>query len=654
MAKIRKLLEEATKDRETLDWAGSFEEYLNMVIAGPYLYRCSQARIYDMVQWAGTTPGLDGVPEYKLFSRELFGLDRALDRMVQYFHAASTGLEIRKRILLLMGPPASGKSSIVNLLKLGLERYSRTDLGAVYGIAGCPMQEEPLHLIPEERRPQIAQDHGIDIEGDLCPRCRYNLRHEYGGDIAKVKVKRLSFSQSDGVGLGSFVASSPQSQDMSRLIGSIDTSYLTEDRLEGAGKGIRLDGELEAANRGIMEFIEIFKSEERFLAVILGVTQEQVIKLGSFGSVYADESIIAHSNEEEYNAFVNNKETAALRDRIILVKIPYVLRVMDEVRIYNKMLAQGRPTTSREPVEHAGIAPLSLHVVAVLAVLSRLENAGMGSGLPRVSPLDKMNLYDGKVLPPYNRGEVERLQAEFPREGMFGLSPRYIINRLADALARNGGCLTAPKALKSVVEGLSERAGMGRREQDRTIGLAQDTLREYKELAIREVQRAATEDFQDRAAQLFQDYVRDAESFVSGQAAGSTYAVPVNERLLRKVEGALNLREGERPRFRQETVQISAVLQQRPDSPKSSYDSIPTLKMGVENVLFSRRDELKLALDPSRKDPEGQRGRTRIYQRLLSEHGYCEECAQDLMHFVWMTLRGKDVVSVKRGKMSWN
>ena len=648
MVKIRKLLEEATRDREALDWEGTFEEYLNMVIADPHLYRFSQARIYDMVHWAGTTPGPDGVPEYKLFSGELFGLQRALDRMVQYFHAAANGLEIRKRILLLMGPPASGKSSIVNLLKLGLERYSRADVGAVYGIAGCPMQEEPLHLIPEERWHNMAHDHGIDIEGDLCPRCRYNVRHEYGGDIAKVKVMRLSFSQSDGVGFGSFVATAPQSQEMSRLIGSVDISYLTEDRLEGAGKGIRLDGELEAANRGIMEFIEIFKSDERFLAVILGVTQEQVIKLGSSGSVYADESIIAHSNEEEYNAFVNNKETAALRDRIILVKIPYVLRVRDEVKIYTKMLSQGRSNSSGESVEHAGIAPLSLTVVAALAVLSRLEVAGMGSGLPRVSPLHKMKLYDDIVLPPYSKEEVEKLQADFPREGMFGLSPRYVINRLADAIARDAGCLTPAKALKSVVDGLPERAGMGRREQDRILGLTQDTLGEYKELAIREVQRAATEDFKGRAAQLFQDYARNAERSISGSEAGATHEVPVDEKLLRRVEGALNLREGERPRFRAEIVQTNGLLEQRLGSSVPSYESIPTLKMAIEDLLFPRRDEVKLMLDPA-----GHSGRDRIYQRLLSGFGYCEECAQDLVHFTWMTLRGKDVVSVKRGKVSW-
>ena len=296
MVEIRKLLDDARKGWESLSWEGTFEQYLNMVIADPDLARYSHTRIYDMVQWAGTAPGPEGVPQYNTFAGEIFGLDRALDRMVRYFHAASQGLEVRKRILLLMGPPASGKSSIVNLLKSGLESYSRAGEGAAYAIVGCPMQEEPLHLIPGERRRELAQDLGLYIEGDLCPRCRYNLRHEYGGDIARVRVRRIVFDQSAGVGMGSFVATSLQSQDISRLVGGVDLSSFSGDRLEDAGKGLRLDGELEAANRGIMEFIEIFKSDERFLTVMLGVTQEQVIKLDSFGFVYADEAIIAHSN----------------------------------------------------------------------------------------------------------------------------------------------------------------------------------------------------------------------------------------------------------------------------------------------------------------------------------------------------------------------
>ncbi len=650
MVEIRKLLEEAKKGWQALEWEGTFEEYLNMAIANPQLARHSHARIYDMVQWAGTAPGPEGVPQYNLFSGEIFGLDKALDRLVQFFHAARNPViknEVRKRILLLMGPPASGKSSIVDLLKAGLERYGRTDQGATYAIKGCPMQEEPLHLIPEERRQEMAQGYGLYIEGDLCPRCHYNLRHEYSGDIARVKVKRVNFSQSAGVGIGSFVATSPQSQDISRLVGSVDMSCLTDDRLEGAGKGLRLDGELEAANRGIMEFIEIFKSDERFLTVMLGVTQEQVIKLGSFGSVYADEAIIAHSNEEEYNAFINNRETAALLDRLILVKIPYNLRVSDEAKIYAKMLPELRPASPDSPEQGVRLAPLTLRVAALLAVLSRLEVVvGRGSGLLSVPLLDKMKLYDGLVLPPYTRADVERLREEATREGMFGLSPRYVINRLADAMTRERACLTPQKALKSLVEGLVERAGIGKEEQDRIFKLAREAAREYKELAVREVQRAATEDFTLRATHLFQSYVQNAESFTEGQT-------PLDERLLLRVEGALNLRDGDRPRFRQEVCQAYHYSQQRHDSPIPGYDSIPTLRLAIKNTLSPGRDEVKLAIDPRRKDPERQQERKQIIQRLLSEYGYCEECAQDLMYFAWRTLQGKEVFSVKHGKVSW-
>ena len=651
MAEIQKLFEEATREAESLAWEGNFEEYLNLVIANPRLVRSSHARIHDMIKWAGTLPGLHGLPEYRLFAGEIYGLDKALDRLVQFFQAASRGPEVRKRILLLMGPPASGKSSIANLLKQGLERFGRTDQGATYAIKGCPMQEEPLHLIPEERRGEVASDYGIQIEGDLCPRCRYTLVHGYGGNIAKVKVARINFSQSMGVGIGSFVASSPQNQDIARLVGSVHMEYLTGDRLEGAGKAFRLDGELEAANRGLMEFIEIFKSDERFLTVILGVTQEQVIKLDTFGAVHADEVVIGHSNEEEYNTFASNKETAALMDRIILVSVPYNLRVTDEVRIYSGMLKES-PPSAEGTGEPARIAPLTLHVAAILAVLSRLDTVWHVGNLPRISLLEKMRLYDDQVLPPYSAADVQGMQ-EGSKEGMSGLSPRYVINRLADAMTRERGCLTPPMALKSLCEGLTERAGMSKEERERILGLAQNAVTEYKNLAIREVQRAATYDFQERASQLYQSYVRDAESFINGQAAGTSSETRVDESVLRRVERALNLREGDQPVFRRQVAETHRILEQRPDLGGPGYDKIPTLRLAIERILFPRREEMKLAVDPKSRNQQRQQRRQAIIERLVSDYGYCDDCAQDLLYFVWRTLQGKDVVSIKGGAITW-
>ena len=654
MVKIQRLLDDANRDWDALVWEGTFEDYLGIVVANPELARHSHARIYDMLQWAGKTLGPGGIPRYDLFEGEIFGMDGPLDRLVEYFHAASRSPEVRKRILLLIGPPASGKSSIVNLIKAGLERYTRTAQGAVYAITGCPMQEDPLHLIPDERRSYIARDHGIKIEGDLCPRCRYNLRHEYGGDIGMVRVQRVVFSQSAGVGMGSFVATSPHSQDISRLVGSVDLADITEDRAHGVSKGVRLDGELQAANRGIMDFVEIFKSDERFLTVMLGVTQEQVIKLGSLGSVHADEVIVAHSNEEEYNSFISNKETAALLDRLILVRVPYNLRVSEEEKVYSKLLVAGQSRACPDRRgDHLGIAPLTLRMAAVLAVLSRMEAPGRAGSFPRLSLLERMRLYDDLVLPPYSREDVERLKDEGTREGMFGLSPRYVINRLADAMTRERACLTPPNALKSLGEGLVERAGTAKGERDTLIALVQDAVREYQQLAVREVQRAAAEELDERADELFRSYMENALRYCGGAPSSASQPAPVDERLLRRLEGALNLRDGERPRFRRDVCEAYGYLQQRPgDGP--GFGGIPVLKLAIENLLLPGRDEVKLTIDPKTQDPDRQRRREAIFQRLISERGYCEVCSVDLVYFAWRTLQGKEVISVKGGKVTFD
>ena len=640
MAKLDHLLDELRGESEAQSWEGTFQEYLNMVIENPRLACHSHARVHDMIQWHGTTPGLYDVPRYALFADTIFGLDRALDRMAQFFHAAATGAEVRRRILLLMGPPASGKSSIVTLLKQGLERYSRATEGATYAIKGCPMQEEPLHLIPDERRGRMAREYGLHIEGDLCPRCRHSLTHDYGGDISRVRVHRIHFSQSQGVGIGTFTATSPQHQDLSRLVGTVDIACFNDDRLEGAGRAFRLDGELEAANRGIMEFIEIFKSDERFLAVMLGVTQEQVIKLGSFGMVHADEVVIGHSNENEYDAFVANKQTEALLDRLILVRVPYTVQVSEEVKIYRKLLATSHPGGVH-------LAPLSLSVAAVLAVLSRLKPGRRGGALPRVSLLDKLRMYDGLTLPPYTAADVERLHAESSQEGMYGISPRYVINRLADAMARERECLGPLVVLDSLTEGVNERAGVSQEERDRLPGLLQEAIKEYKELALREVQRGMLEDFLAQATELFQSYIREIDRFDNPlDQQGDT---PADERLLSKVEWAVNIKEGDRPRFRREVLRAYRGLVDRGETP--SYNAILNVGRAIEEVLLPGRPQMRAALGIGIKGEESAQCREVVEGRLVQGFDYCPRCARDLVEFASTILQGKEAATVKRGRL---
>src|SRR5579883_1480679 len=416
-----------------LAWEGPFSEYFDRVIANPSLARLSHARVYDMLMSAGVEAGPHDRKEYKFFTEELFGLEKPIEQLVDYFASAARRLEVRKRILLLMGPVGGGKSTIVTLLKRGLENYSRTDDGAVYAIKGCPMHEEPLHLIPDALRGDIFKEYGIYIEGDLCPVCRQNLHDVYHNRIEDVLVQSIQFSEKNRCGIGTFTPSDPKSQDISELTGSIDLSTIGEYGVESDPRAYRFDGELNIANRGMMEFIEMLKCDEKFLYGLLTLSQEQNIKTGRFSMIYADEVIVSHTNEHEYTAFVGNKKSEALQDRIIVIKVPYNLRVSDEVKIYEKLLAESA-------LNDVHIAPFTLRIASIFAVLSRLEpskKAGM-------SLMKKLKLYDNEEVEGFTQNDVRELQEEAVREGMDGISPRYIINRLSNALIKDNVCCLNP------------------------------------------------------------------------------------------------------------------------------------------------------------------------------------------------------------------
>ena len=178
-----KRLEEYRAQERALTWEGTFEDYFQIASHNPAVAELSHARIYNMIQSAGTETNRLGDPRYKFFADEIYGIEKPLQQLVEYFHSAAQRLEVRKRILLLMGPVGGGKSSIVSLLKRGLEVYTRTEAGATYAISECPMHEEPLHLIPADLRAEMEKEYGLYIEGDLCPQCRWLLENKYDGDI---------------------------------------------------------------------------------------------------------------------------------------------------------------------------------------------------------------------------------------------------------------------------------------------------------------------------------------------------------------------------------------------------------------------------------------------------------------------------------------
>lgn len=328
------LLQAIRCEAEALSEQMPFAAYLDRVRANPRLARLSHELIYDMILAAGVRAAADGAPRYALFEQELFGVDDVIRHVVDYFAAAARRLDLRKRILLLIGPPGSGKSTLVNVLKQGLERYTRTPEGAVFAIKGCPIHEDPLHLIPPHRREHLA---GVYIEGDLCPYCRWLLDSVYAGDAGKVPVQRVAFSAAGGIGIGSYVATDPRSEDLTRLVGRIHLSLLDGTDVVAARRAFALDGDLNSANRGLADLIEIFKMDERFLSVLLTLAEERLLKLSAPGMLYVDEAVIAQSNLAEYKALVVEPKAAALMDRLAVVYDRYALSVRDEVRIYEKM-----------------------------------------------------------------------------------------------------------------------------------------------------------------------------------------------------------------------------------------------------------------------------------------------------------------------------
>jgi len=366
-------------------WTGTFRDYLEVVIKQPSLVQRAHARLYNMIKTAGVEVDDEGREHYTFFENDLFGIDEPLARVVEYFKAAAMGSDVGRRVLLLYGPPSSGKSQLVILLKRGLEAYTQTDAGTVYAIADCPQHEEPLNLLPHALRRDFQEETGIHVEGELCPLCALHVREEYQGDIYRVPVKRIFFSEKERSGIGTFVPSDPKSQDISELVGSIDLSTVGDYGSESDPRAYRFDGELNVSNRGLMEFIEMLKADERFLYVLLTLSQEKNIKTGRFPLIYADECVISHTNETEFNEFLGNKKSEALHDRMIMVRIPYNLKVSQEERIYHKLLRQ---TT----LEGVHIAPHTLRVAAIFAVLSRLEDPKV-SGL---TLLKKLKLYDGE------------------------------------------------------------------------------------------------------------------------------------------------------------------------------------------------------------------------------------------------------------------
>jgi serine protein kinase len=562
-----------------LNWEGSFEDYLEIVQDNPRVTRTAFQRVYDMIRSCGKeeyTEYQRKIIRYNFFKDlpgngkdAVYGLDIHLSKMVDIFKAAAQCYGTERRVLLLHGPVGSSKSTIVRLLKKGLEEYSKTAEGALYtyawvnlpihedreslrlsGEMPCPMHEEPLHLIPieiresflEELNRTIPGDFKVQIEGDLCPACRQTNRElgrKYNGDwpqvLSHVRVRRLILSEKDRIGVGTFQPKDEKKQDSTELTGDINYRKIAVYGSDSDARAFNFDGEFNIANRGIIEFIEVLKLDAAFLYDLLGASQEHKIKPKKFPQTDIDEVIIGHTNEPEYRKLQNNEFMEALRDRTVKIDVPYITKLSEEIKIYAKDF---------NPHKIAGkhIAPHTIEMAAMWAVLTRLEEPKTAS----LTLLQKLKLYDGKTLTGFTEDSIKELREEAVREGMDGISPRYVQDKISNALVSNEliSCVNPFLVLNELESGLKHHSLIkGDEQRKRYKELLAVVKQEYEDIVKDEVQRAISAD-EDAISRLGSNYIDNIKADTERKEVRNKYTgqdEEPDERLMRSVEEKIDV-----------------------------------------------------------------------------------------------------------------
>lgn len=665
---------QATEQFRDMNWRGSFQDYVNIVKENPEVTRSAYQRMYDMIMGYGTSEYTEfkkKITRYKFFEDPIaegkdavFGLDIHLMRLVNTFRAAAEGYGTERRVILLHGPVGSSKSTIARLLKKGIESYSKTKEGALYtfvwkdngpdrtGILGkeitefpCPMHEEPLTLLPIDLREKVLDEvargsktrYKLKVDSDLCPACRFifkGMMTHYNGDVLKVlnhiEVRRLVLSEADRVGIGTFQPKDEKNQDSTELTGDINYRRIAEYGSDSDPRAFNFDGEFNIANRGIIEFIEVLKLDVSFLYDLLGASQEHKIKPKKFAQTDIDEVILGHTNEPEYRRLQNNEFMEALRDRTIKIDIPYITKLREEIKIYKKDFNERK-------IKGKHIAPHTLEMAAMWGVLTRLEMPKKAN----LTRLQKLKLYDGKTLPGYTEDNVKELRKEAVREGLDGISPRYIQDKISNSLvnSKHGeyGCINPFMVLNELESGLKHHSLIVGEEKKKAFKeLLSVVKQEYEDTVKSEVQRAISAD-ENALSRLCANYIDNIKAYTQKERVRNKYTgqdEEPDERLMRSIEEKIDIPESRKDDFRREIMNYIGAL--AVDGKQFDYKTNERLHKALELKLFEdQKDSIKLAsLVTSVVDKNTQEKIDIVKSRLIKDYGYCEICSTDVLNYV--------------------
>ncbi len=668
-----------SKQYKELNWTGTFPQYLGMVIEHPAIARTAFQRVADMIESYGHeeyTEYKKSIRHYKFFDDPvdggkdaIFGLDVHIQKLVNVFRAGANQYGPEKRVILLHGPVGSSKSTIARLLKKGLERYSRTPEGAMYTYAWrnlsevlkmedvmpCPIHEEPLHLIPAERMNSVLEmlnkdrdrNNRIVIEGTLCPACRYvyrELMDHYNGNwetmVANhVEVRRLVLSEQDRIGIGTFQPKDEKNQDSTELTGDINYRKIAEYGSDSDPRAFNFDGEFNIANRGIVEFVEVLKLDVAFLYDLLTASQEHRIKPKKFAQTTIDEVIIGHTNEPEYRKLQSNEFMEALRDRTVKIDVPYITRLGHEIRIYEKDF-------NADTVPHIHIAPHSLEIAAMWAILTRLEPPKKAN----LTVMQKLKLYNGKTIPGFTEDNVKELRKETTREGMIGISPRYIQDKISNALVvdKGEGCINPFIIMSELESGLKSHSLLNDEETKKYFKeLLSIVKQEYEDMVKHEVQRAISAD-ESAIDKLCGNYIDNVKAYTLKEKVRNPYTndeEEADERLMRSIEEKIDIPESRKDDFRREIMNYIGAMAL--EGREFDFRANERLHKALELKLFEdQKDTIKLtSLISNVVDKETQAKIDVVKNRLIKNYGYCEICAGDALGFVASIFARGDVMN---------
>tara|TARA_B100000073_G_scaffold190478_1_gene157662 strand:- start:279 stop:2219 length:1941 start_codon:yes stop_codon:yes gene_type:complete len=630
--KFLKLIGKHQERKKEQKFKGTLAEYLRVVESNNSVVKLAHKRLFDSITAHGVTKmeksnercnklfNGEEMRTYDYFQDKFFGMERSLAKIMRFLRSASLKGEESRQVLLLLGPVGAGKSALMEHIKLALEESD-----SMYHIDGCPIHEEPLHLIPRSLREEFQKIYGVKIEGDLCPVCRHRLKEEFDNDYTKMPITQSSFSVRGRRGVGVVPPMDANSQDVTILVGSEDISKL-DLYPEDDPRVLSLNGAFNVGNRGIVEFVEVFKNEIEFLHTMITATQEKAVPSPGKGPmIYFDGVILAHCNEAEWNKFKSENTNEAILDRIVRVNVPYCLEVSEETKIYEKMLGLS---------DFDGhIAPHTLEVAAMFAVLSRLHASN------KVDFLTKMKIYDGKSV--IEKGQIKKidindLREEARDEGMTGISTRFIMKAIDSALSDSEKNMVTPISIREILIKQVKDQIVVEDDRNRYLDFLGKTLHEeYLNILEKEITKAFVSAYDEQAEALFNNYLDHAEAYVNLSTVKDSITkeeIQPDEKFMASIEEQIGITGTSRENFR---VDITAYMFSKlRRGEKVDWQSYEPLREAIESKLTSSVKEISRIVTKSKSRDKKQQGKyNEMVKTLIDEYGYDENSAEEVIKF---------------------